>query len=188
VTDTQPVTELLLELHGGGADAVDRLYPLVYDELRRIAGRAFRVTGTVVQHLDPAGGLLFEWSPFDHFDITDVDQETRSGAAVNWTHGNSLDMDADGNLLVSFRSLSEVTKIDARTGAVLWRMGGSRNQFTFPDSGPPFLRQHRVRVVKGDSCCWTTSVRRPGVGRSGIWWTRPDAPRNWPAPTSPRSD
>jgi hypothetical protein len=108
-----------------------------------------QVTGTVVQHLDPAGGLLFEWSPFDHFDITDVDQEARSGAAVNWTHGNSLDMDADGNLVVSFRSLSEITKIDTRTGAVLWRMGGSRNQFTFPDSAPPFLRQHGVRVVEG---------------------------------------
>ena len=42
MTNTQPVTELLLELRGGGAEAVDRLYPLVYDELRRIAGRAFR--------------------------------------------------------------------------------------------------------------------------------------------------
>jgi hypothetical protein len=58
-------------------------------------------------------------------------------------------MDADGNLVVSFRSLSEITKIDTRTGAVLWRMRGSRNQFTFPDSAPPFLRQHGVRVVEG---------------------------------------
>jgi Arylsulfotransferase (ASST) len=68
---------------------------------------------------------------------------------MNWTHGNTLDLDADGNLLLSFRSLSEITKVDARTSAVLWRMGGSRNQFTFPDSGPPFLRQHGVRVVQG---------------------------------------
>jgi hypothetical protein len=105
------------------------------------------VTGTVVQHLDPAGGLLFDWSPFDHFEITDVDQETRSGPTVNWTHGNALDLDADGNLLVSFRSLNEITKIDTQTGSVLWRMGGLRNQFTFPDSGPPFLGQHGVRAA-----------------------------------------
>src|SRR5262249_55338483 len=83
-------------------------------------------TGTVVQHLDPSGALLFDWSPFDHFDITDVNQESRSGPLVNWTHGNALDLDTDGNLIVSFRSLSEITKIDTKTGAVLWRMGGLR--------------------------------------------------------------
>jgi hypothetical protein len=109
-----------------------------------------RVLGTVVQHLDPAGALLFEWSSFDHFDITDLEQEFRSGPTVNWTHGNALDLDADGNLLLSFRSLSEITKVDTRTGAVLWRMGGLRNQFAFPDSGPPFLRQHGLRVASGE--------------------------------------
>jgi hypothetical protein len=50
---------------------------------------------------------------------------------------------------ISFRSLNEITKIDSRTGAVLWRLGGSRKQFTFSDSGPPVLRQHGVRVVQG---------------------------------------
>jgi hypothetical protein len=133
----------------------DGSYWLMCDETRAmdlsaVGGLAVAaVTGTVVQHIDPVGDLVFEWSAFDHFDFTDVDQETRSGAAVNWTHGNAFDLDADGNLLVSFRNLSEVTKIDTRTGAVLWRMGGSRNHFTFSDSGPPFLRQHGVRVVPG---------------------------------------
>jgi RNA polymerase sigma factor (TIGR02999 family) len=41
-TRTQPVTELLLALRGGSAGVVDRLYPLVYEELRRIAHRALR--------------------------------------------------------------------------------------------------------------------------------------------------
>ena len=105
------------------------------------------VTGTVVQHLDPAGGLVFEWSAFDHFAITDLEPASRSGQAVNWTHGNSLDLDAAGNLLVSFRSLSEITSIDTRTGAVRWRMGGRRNEFTFADPGPPFRGQHGVRAT-----------------------------------------
>ena len=36
------------------------------------------VTGTVVQHLDPAGGLLVRMdSSFDHFEITDLDLESR---------------------------------------------------------------------------------------------------------------
>jgi hypothetical protein len=134
----------------------DGSYWLMCDETREmdlsglggVAGA--KVTGTVVQHLGPAGGLVFEWSAFDHFDLTDVDQETRSGPAVNWTHGNALDLDDDGNLLVSFRSLSEITKIDSRTGAVLWRMGGLRNEFAFADSRPPFLGQHGARMANGE--------------------------------------
>jgi RNA polymerase sigma factor (TIGR02999 family) len=57
-TDTQPVTELLLELRGGRGDAMDRLYPLVYDELRRIAGRAVR--GERGDHTLGATGLVHE--------------------------------------------------------------------------------------------------------------------------------
>ena len=107
-----------------------------------------QVTGTVVQHVSAAGVLLFEWNPFDHFQITDLDSASRTGASVNWTHGNALDRDAEGNLLVSFRSLSEVTKIDTKTGAVVWRMGGLRNQFAFQNAPPlGFARQHGLRVT-----------------------------------------
>jgi hypothetical protein len=67
---------------------------------------------------------------------------------INWTHGNALDVDSDGNLLVSFRNLSEVTKIDARTGAVMWRMGGRNNQLTFDDvTAPAFVGQHGLRAT-----------------------------------------
>ncbi|PYP65463.1 MAG: hypothetical protein DMD26_10935 [Gemmatimonadetes bacterium] len=106
-----------------------------------------RVTGTVVQHVAGSGALLFQWSPFEHFEITDLEAAERTGADVNWTHGNALDLDADGNVIVSFRSLNELTKIDVRTGSVMWRMGGRRNQFTFLDtSAPAFSRQHGARA------------------------------------------
>jgi hypothetical protein len=106
------------------------------------------VTGTAVQHVSPEGVLLFRWTPFDHFDIADLDAASRSGSTVNWTHGNSLDLDTDGNVIVSFRNLSEITKIDTRTGDVLWRMGGVRNQFTFAGTpAPAFSRQHGLRLT-----------------------------------------
>jgi hypothetical protein len=106
------------------------------------------VTGTTVQHLSATGALLFEWNPFDHFLITDQDSVDRLGTSVNWTHGNSFDLDTDGNLLVSFRSLSEITKINAQTGAVIWRMGGRRNQFVYAGAaGAGFSRQHNLRVI-----------------------------------------
>ena len=109
-----------------------------------------RVTGTVVQHIGADGARLFDWNPFDHFAITDVDPVERTGANVNWMHGNAIDLDADGNLLLSSRNLGEVTKIDTRTGVVIWRLGGRRNQFTFADTPmPAFARQHGVRSTAG---------------------------------------
>ncbi len=132
----------------------DGSYWIMCDETRTMDLSALggvaqaQVTGTVIQHVSTEGALLFQWSPFDHFAITDVDSASRAGVAVNWTHGNALDLDTDGNLLVSFRSLSEITKIDTKSGAVLWRMGGLRNQFTFenaPTAG--FARQHGLRVT-----------------------------------------
>jgi hypothetical protein len=107
-----------------------------------------KVTGTAIQHMSASGNLLFQWTPFDHFEITDLDQASRSGTSVNWTHGNSIDLDAAGNLVVSFRNLNEITTIDTRTGAVLSRMGGSRNQVTIEDtSATAFSFQHGVRVT-----------------------------------------
>ena len=105
------------------------------------------VTGTVIQHVSATGVPLFHWSPFDHFAITDVDLPLRTGAVVNWTHGNAIDLDAAGNLIVSFRNLGEVTKIEVPTGRVLWRMGGLRNQFTLiGTANPPFAQQHGARA------------------------------------------
>lgn len=109
---------------------------------------AAQVTATVVQHVAADGSLLFEWNSFDHFQITDLPASSRSSPNVNFTHGNSVEFDTDGNLLLSFRSLSEVTKIDVSTGAVLWRFGGLANQFTIVgDPKGTFERQHGMRSV-----------------------------------------
>ncbi len=138
--------DLILESDGG--------YWIMCDETRTMDLTAFggiataQVTGSVVQHVAATGSVLFQWSPFDHFAIDDADPGVLTGAAVNWTHGNSLALDTDGHLLVAFRSLSEITKINSQTGAVMWRMGGRRNQFTFLGApNPGFNRQHNVRVV-----------------------------------------
>jgi hypothetical protein len=135
----------------------DRSYWLMCDDVRtmdlRVHGGASdaRVTGTAVQHVDAEGRLLFQWTPFDHFDIADLDPSLRSMPNVNWTHGNAITLDTDGNIVVSFRNLSEVTKIDTRTGNVLWRLGGARNQFALsPATSQPFFRQHGVRVGAGE--------------------------------------
>lgn len=125
------------------------------------------VTGTVVQRIGRDGELLFQWSPFDHFTIEDLRPEARAGALVNWTHGNAIDFDGAGNLLISFRELNEITKVDPVTGAVLWRMGGIANQFTFIDTSlPAFAGQHSVRVTGPDRILMLDNIGNPLASRA----------------------
>jgi len=118
-------------------------------DLSALGGQpAANVTATVVQHLSATGSLLWEWKAFDHFAITDLPAADRSGPNVNFTHGNGVGLDSDGNLILGFRSLSEVTKVNSTSGAVMWRFGGLQNQFTIAnDPVGPFFRQHGVRTA-----------------------------------------
>jgi hypothetical protein len=157
--------DLIAEPDGG--------YWLLCDETRAMNLAAFGgvanalVTGTVVQHLSASGALLFSWSAFDHFAITDVNESERSGAIVNWTHGNAIDLADDGNLIVSFRNLGEVTKIDTRSGDVIWRLGGRRNEFAFVDTPTPsFVGQHSARVYAPGALMLLDNIGDPTQSRA----------------------
>jgi hypothetical protein len=104
-----------------------------------------RIRGTIVEYHRGAGSLL--WNPFEHFQVTDAAPDISLTAAnVNPWHGNAIDLDNDGNLLVSFRNLDEITKINSRTGEIIWRLGGKKNQFTFAnDPWQGFSHQHGIR-------------------------------------------
>jgi hypothetical protein len=131
----------------------DGAYWILCDETRTLDLSAIggvsgaQVTGTVVQHVGADGTARFQWNVFDHFALTDLEPASRNGPIVNFTHANALDFDANGHLLLSFRSLSELTSVDTATGAVRWRMGGPANQFTFSEAGAPFTRQHGLRSI-----------------------------------------
>lgn len=152
---------------------------------------AASVLATVVQHLSADGSLLWEWNAFDHFDITDLPLIDRTGPNVNFTHGNGLGFDTDGNLLLGFRSLSEVTKVDRVTGDVIWRFGGLRNEFTLlNDPKGSFERQHGVRLagpghvqlLDNGVAAPSRLVRyllNPGAGTATLEWQFIDAPSTW---------
>ena len=157
--------DLIAEADGSYWIMCDEMHVM---DLRAHGGAAeARVTGTVIQHMGADGALLFDWNPFDHFAITDVEEAERTGTSVNWMHGNALDFDTDGNLLASFRNLGEITKIDVRTGSVLWRMGGRRNQFTFLDTPmPAFDHQHGVRSAAAGAFVILDNLGSPGESRA----------------------
>jgi hypothetical protein len=105
-----------------------------------------QVLANILQEVDSRGRVLFQWNAFDHLSITDIDPSVPiDRPRIDWNHANAIDIDTDGNYLVSFRHLSEVTKIDSRTGTVIWRLGGVRNQFLFQGDTLKFSFQHGVR-------------------------------------------
>ena len=126
-----------------------------------------KVTGTAIQHIGADGRPLFLWSPFDHLDITDLDPSKRAGSTVNWTHGNALDLDSEGNIMISFRNLEEVTRINGTTGAVLSRLGGRKNQFTISGStNPPFAQQHSARLSSANEIILLDNLGNPSESRA----------------------
>lgn len=98
--------------------------------------------------------LLFEWSALDHVAITETtvapNSTEVSGSGLDpslpwdWFHINSVDQNADGDYLVSGRHVSTVYKISGQDGHVIWRLGGSMSDFSFP-AGLNFSFQHDAR-------------------------------------------
>lgn len=103
------------------------------------------VTGLVIQELDRDKEVVFEWRSWDHFNITDATQEDLTQHDIDYVHGNSIEIDPDGSLLISCRNMDEITKIDRATGDILWRWGGKHNEFTFVNDPIGFDHQHGVR-------------------------------------------
>jgi hypothetical protein len=100
----------------------------------------------LLERVDSLGRLDFLWSASDHLGISEIDPSIPLNTPiVDWTHGNAIEVDNDSNYLVSFRNLSEVTKINSRTGEVIWRWGGLKNEFQFIGDTLKFAFQHAVR-------------------------------------------
>jgi len=109
------------------------------------------VVGIIVQELDAQKNVVFQWRSWDHFKITDATHEDLTASQIDYVHSNALDLDADGNILLSSRHLDEITKIDRTTGAIIWRMGGKNNEFTFVNDTIGFSHQHDIRrLPNGD--------------------------------------
>jgi hypothetical protein len=105
------------------------------------------VIGLVIQEIDREKNVVFEWRSWDHFQFTDATHEDLTKETVDYVHGNALELDSDGNILLSSRHLDEITKISRETGEIIWRMGGKNNQFTFLNDPIQFSYQHDIRRV-----------------------------------------
>jgi hypothetical protein len=115
-------------------------------------GANAQVFGVVIQEFNENKELIWEWKSHDHYQFSDVDPIwLLNPNKVDWTHANAVELDNDGNIMLSLRHFNEITKIDYATGNILWRLGGRQNQFSFPNDPTRFTGQHDIRRVSDSS-------------------------------------
>jgi hypothetical protein len=135
--------EFVLTPHG---TALVTAWELSGGDLSAVGGPASGpVIGGVVQELDlPSGRVLFEWRSLDHVAIGESHEPYVPQGAYDYFHINSIELDHDGNYLVSARNTWTVYKIDRGSGDVMWRLGGKKSDFAM-GPGTVFAWQHDAR-------------------------------------------
>ena len=114
--------------------AVIITYPVVRANLRAVKGkRRDLAVDSVIQEIDIATGLVtFEWHSIGNVPLTESFSAPRPGTPFDYVHSNSVNLDTDGDFLMSARNTWTVYKIDRETGRILWRLGGKRSTFRLP--------------------------------------------------------
>ncbi len=109
---------------------------------------AATILDAIVQEFDADNNLIFTWNSADHFAVTDANENSPyidfTEDEIDPVHINSVAIDSDTSILISSRHMDEITKIDRRTGDIIWRLGGKMNEFTFINDTIGFSHQHSI--------------------------------------------
>ena len=158
--------ELILTDRG---TAVLAIYDELVADLSAVGGPARgTLVDSLVQEVDVRDGSVpFEWKSRDHVAFEEcycTYPTTADPKLLDHFHINSIDLDTDGDLLVSARHTSAVYKLDRRTGEVVWRLGGKKSDFEL-GPGARFGYQHDARrqpdgtITIFDNAAWGSEKR-----------------------------
>jgi hypothetical protein len=82
-----------------------------------------------VQEVDPQVNLVWDWRASNHTDpVKESVVPAGAGTDANPAdvyHCNSVDVNADGDVLISFRHMNSVLLVSKATGNVIWKLGGT---------------------------------------------------------------
>lgn len=102
---------------------------------------------SMVKEVDiDTGRVLFTWRASEHIRLQESHEEVPDDPdeAYDFAHLNAVEVDSDGNLLISARHTDTIYKVDRDTGRIIWRLGGTNSDFTL-GPGARFGSQHDVR-------------------------------------------
>jgi Arylsulfotransferase (ASST) len=101
-----------------------------------------------VQEIDVKTGLVrWEWHSLDHIAVTESETAApKTSAPWDWFHLNSIDVEPNGDLLISARSTWAAYQLQSGSGNVLWRLGGNKSSFAM-GPGTKTAWQHDARML-----------------------------------------
>jgi hypothetical protein len=159
--------------------------PVVWDSSAIKHGSKTEIVfDAIAQEIDIKTGLvLYQWDSLDHVGLAASYSPVARKKGVPWDyfHINSIEPQADGNVVISARNTSQIYKISGQTGAIQWTLGGKHPSFKmgantkfyfqhdarihgdtitlFDDAGQPFLeKQSRALTLKLDTTKKTATL------------------------------
>jgi hypothetical protein len=110
--------------------------------------RGGAIVDTAIEQIDMKTGLVrWEWHSLDHVGADESEVEAPSGPTPwDYFHINSIDPEADGNVLISARSTWAGYQLQGGSGKVLWRLGGNKSSFKM-GPGTKMAWQHDGRML-----------------------------------------
>jgi hypothetical protein len=133
--------------------ALFTIYHRIPVDLTPIGGpKEGKVFDGIVQEVDiPTGKVLFEWHSWPAVGIREgffkpVPSAKKGSKAppYDYIHLNSIDVEPNGNFLVSARNTHTLYEIDRKSKKILWRLGGKKSDFKL-GAGTKFAWQHDAR-------------------------------------------
>jgi hypothetical protein len=103
-----------------------------------------RVLGGIAQEIEvPSARVVFEWRSLDH--VSPAESYTRIGHyPYDCFHINSIELEPDGDYVISARNTWAVYKVSRDHGKVVWRLNGKKTDFAM-GKGTGFSWQHDAR-------------------------------------------
>jgi arylsulfate sulfotransferase len=113
-----------------------------------------KVAAWIIQEIQN-GVVIWQWdaTKYPEFYLnSDVENKFYDTTTVqDYIHMNSMTLDPrDSNLVVSFRNLNQLIKINRKTGDIIWRLGGRNSDFPLT-AAQVFLRQHHPTFIDSNT-------------------------------------
>lgn len=112
------------------------------------------VESFLLQEIDEYNQVVFEWDSINYIPLsaTRLNEERPywiESGINDYFHGNSIDEFTNQDLLISGRNVSQIIRIDKKSGEVIWKLGGTDSDFVFlNDPLGGFSAQHSATVLE----------------------------------------
>lgn len=113
------------------------------------------VLDIAIEELTPAGDVVRRWDSGEHIGLDETGRwwseiVTDGALWYDVSHWNAVEVDGR-HMYLSFRNTDSIYKVDRRTGAIIWKLGGTETPESLevrgdPGGGDPLGAQHDVRV------------------------------------------